>query len=441
MARPARTLDIWINGNLTSHWHVPARGEMELTYEAAWAESEEGRPLSLSLPITLDRASIKGPAVEYYFDNLLPDSDAIRKRVQDRFHANSRKPFDLLAAVGRDCVGAVQLLPPRETPDIYKIEARSLTPTQIEAHLAGVVSPKSFSTMEEDDSFRLSIAGTQEKTAFLRHEGKWCIPHGATPTSHIFKLPLGRIGNTQIDMSTSVENEWLCSRILAAFNLPVAQTEIGEFGSQKALIVERFDRRLHESRNYWLRLVQEDFCQATGTPSSRKYEENGGPGILEIAEILRGSERRDEDLNLFVRAQILFWMLAAVDGHAKNFSLYLLPKGYYRLTPLYDVLSAWPVIGRGPNKYSWDKSKLAMAIIGKNRHYKLKDIQRRHFNETASRIGVKTAEPLIGEILEAVPRAISSVQKEIPKDFPQHVLDSVLQGIERSAKRLESMPA
>ena len=442
MARPSTkdTLDIWINGKLIGHWRVPGRGEMELTYEPAWTASEEGRPLSLSLPFGLDDAPLKGSAVEFYFDNLLPDSDAIRKRVQDRFHTNSRKPFDLLAAIGRDCVGAIQLMPPGETPNIRKIDATRLSSQEVERRLTGVVSPDKFRMGEDDDSFRLSIAGAQEKTAFLWHKEQWCVPHGATPTTHIFKLPLGMIGNAQVDMRTSVENEWLCSRILAAYDMPVAQCEMATFGLQKTLIVERFDRKLHASGQYWLRLVQEDFCQATGTPSSRKYEEHGGPGMKEIAGLLRGSLERDADLATLMKAQILFWMLAAIDGHAKNFSLFLLPGSSYRLTPLYDVLSGWPIIGRGSNKYQWEKAKLAMAVRGKNKHYKLKDIQRRHFNQTASRIGIGTAEPLMGQLLTGLPSVISSVQSQIPKHFPQHVLDTVLEGLAHSAERLESMP-
>lgn len=242
-------------------------------------------------------------------------------------------------------------------------------------------------------------------------------------------------------MSTSVENEWLCGQILAAYKLPVARSQMATFGSQKVLVVERFDRRLHESRKYWLRLVQEDFCQATATPVSRKYEDEGGPGLEDIAGILRGSTRRDEDLACLMKAQIVFWMLAAIDGHAKNFSIRILPQGRYRLTPLYDVISAWPVIGHGRGKLEFEKAKLAMAVRAKNKHYKLQDIQRRHLNSTARLIGFgPSAEPLIADILAATSNVISEVQTVIPNDFPQQVLDPVLDGLEESAKRLESMP-
>jgi serine/threonine-protein kinase HipA len=439
----ARALSVWINGKLAGEWRIPARGDVEFQYDPAWVESEEGRPLSLSLPLSLDNAPIKGKPVDFYFDNLLPDSEPIRKRFQDRFHTASRSSFELLAEIGRDCVGAVQLLFPGEQPkDVYTINARPLTEVEVETALVQTVSPSSFAAHLAEDDFRISIAGAQEKTAFLRHDGRWCRPLGATPTTHIFKLPLGLVGGMQADMTTSVENEWLCAKILAGYGLPVARCEIGRFGSEKALVVERFDRQLHSSGKYWLRLVQEDFCQATATSSSMKYERDGGPGMLDIARILRGSVNRDSDLACLFKAQLLFWMLAATDGHAKNFSIRILSQGRYQLTPLYDVISIWPIIGRGAKKISWHDARLAMSIRGKNKHYQVKDIQRRHFNETAARCGLgETAEPLIKEILAATPNVIASVQTDLPKGFPQHVLDTILKGLTDSAKQLEAMPA
>ena len=439
----ARALSVWVNGKLAGEWRIPARGETQFQYDSAWVESEEGRPLSRSLPFSLDRGSIKGRPVECYFDNLLPDVDLIRKRVQDRFHTESRDAFDLLAAIGRDCVGAVQLLASDDQPkDVHTIDAAPLSEAEVERALIHTVAPASLAAHPAEDDLRISIAGAQEKTAFLQHEGRWCRPLGATPTTHIFKLPLGLVGGMQADMRTSVENEWLCARILRAYGLPVAACEIGRFGSQKVLVVERFDRQLHSSRKYWLRLVQEDFCQATATPSSMKYESDRGPGLLDIARILRGSVNRDHDLSCLLKAQILFWMLAATDGHAKNFSIRILSQGRFQLTPFYDVLSIWPIMGEGPNQISWHNARLAMSVRGKNKHYLLKNIQRRHFNAMAAQCGVgETAESLIQGILAATPAVVASVQKGLPKGFPQHVLDAILKGLTTSAERLDAMPA
>ena len=135
-------------------------------------------------------------------------------------------------------------------------------------------------------------------------------------------------------------------------------------------------------------------------------------------------------------------MLAATDGHAKNFSIRILSQGRFQLTPLYDVLSIWPIIGEGPNRISWHNAKLAMSVRGRNKHYLLKDIQRRHFNAMAAQCGVgATAEPMIRDILDATPSVIASVQKDLPDGFPQQMLDAILQGLMKSAQRLEAMPA
>jgi serine/threonine-protein kinase HipA len=115
--------------------------------------------------------------------------------------------------------------------------------------------------------------------------------------------------------------------LLQAFGLPVAHCEYQTFGDPKALIVERFACCLHSSGDYWLRLPQEDFCQVTGTPAIAKYEADGGPGLAANARILQNSETRDADLRTVLTALLLFWMLTAIDGHAKHFSIHMLPGG------------------------------------------------------------------------------------------------------------------
>jgi serine/threonine-protein kinase HipA len=255
------------------------------------------------------------------------------------------------------------------------------------------------------------------------------------------KLPIGMVGHRQADFSTSVENEWLCMNLLAEFGLPVAKTEILNFGGQKVLSVERFDRQLHSSGEWIMRLPQEDFCQVMGVPSHLKYESDGGPGLIDLGGVLRGSVQAEKDLTTLLTTQLLFWMLAAPDGHAKNFSIRVLPQGRYQLTPLYDVMSIWPVIGNGPNQFSMFKAKMAMAILGKNKHYLFKDIQRRHFNSIASKCFDRVdAEEVIGRVQEAAPRAIEAMGSRLPEGFPEWIAESVFNGLKSSAGLLENMP-
>ena len=433
-----RALNAWTNGKLVGQWRLPARGPTEFQYAASWTTAPEGRPLSLSLPMTPDNLPLRGELVLNYFDNLLPDSDRIRARLQSRFRTRSREAFDLLEAIGRDCVGAVQLLPEDRAPDdVFRIEAEPLDEAGVERTLTAAVAPASTFGGADDGDFRISIAGAQEKTALTWHGGRWCRPRGATPTTHIFKLPLGLVGNRQADMRTSVENEWLCAQLLAGFGVPVAPCEIRRFGEQKVLVVERFDRRLATSGDYWLRLPQEDFCQATGTPPNLKYEADGGPGLIDIARVLHSSESREADLATLLKAQLLFWMLAATDGHAKNFSIFLLAGGRYRLTPLYDVLSAWPVTGDGPNRLDYQKLRLAMALRGKNAHYRLREIQRRHFNGTARKCGFgPDMDALIEETVARVPEVVDRVGASLPAGFPEDVFTATADGLRAAVARL-----
>ncbi|MDO9600487.1 MAG: type II toxin-antitoxin system HipA family toxin [Azoarcus sp.] len=436
----SRMLKVWMNGQFVGIWTIPARGSMEFRYDESWVSSPQARPISLSLPIPLDGQPLKGKEVGFFFDNLLPDSQSIRSRLQQRFHTDSQEAFDLLEAIGRDCVGAVQLLPDGKTPEkVFAIEAQRLTDAEVENWLVSAVTPGSaaFSHLADEDNFRISIAGAQEKTAFLWHDGHWCRPLGATPTTHIFKLPLGLVGHMKADMHTSVENEWLCSEIVREFGFPVARCEIGRFGQQKALIVERFDRKMASSGDYWLRLPQEDFCQALGYPSSRKYEADGGPGIASIARLLATSDNAMGDIATFMSSQLAYWMLAATDGHAKNFSIFLQPEGKYRLTPLYDVLSAWPIIGRGPNHLDHKKASMAMSLHGKNRHRRLVSIQRRHFVETAKVCGFANGmNKEIDRLVDRTPAVIEAVGNRLPAGFPMEVFESVTNGLQNAASQL-----
>ena len=428
-----------MNGERVGIWSLPARGAQTFTYDETWLHSSQFRPLSLSLPAGLGTSTLSGDGVESWFDNLLPDSDAIRRRAQARFQTVSTRAFDLLAAIGRDCAGAVQLLPPDQEPSgIDRIEAKPLSNQEIGRRLRVVTAaPAPGFLGPESDELRLSVAGAQEKTAFLLHTNQWCLPLGSTPTTHLFKLPMGVIGEGQIDFSSSVENEWLCSKVLQAFGLPVASSEMASFDGEPCLIVQRFDRRLHASGTYWLRLPTEDFCQATATPAANKYENNGGPGMVAIAELLAQSSERS-DLATFFKAQVLFWMLRAIDGHAKNFSLFLNSGGRFQLTPLYDVLSAWPVIGRGSGQWPQQKLKLAMAWFGeKSRYSKPLEITGRRMLLTAKRLGLGDAQPLLNALITQTPTVIAAVQAQLPADFPQTVAEPVFTGLQTSASQLE----
>ena len=444
MGRRAKTtrLNIWMNGIPVGYWETTRQGE-RLAYFNEWLTDEQSRPLSLSLPFLPGNSPYQGQVVTDYFDNLLPDNDVIRRRLAQRHQAGGTDAFQLLAKLGRDCVGAIQFLPEDESPsDIYEIKGEELNTAGVAQRLRNTTSAEALGQHDRDQDLRLSIAGAQEKTALLHHEGQWCLPHGSTPTTHIFKLPLGLVGQMRADMRTSVENEWLCSKIMEAYGIPIARCEIEHFEDQKALVVERFDRVPSSDGSWIIRLPQEDLCQATGKSPLRKYQSDGGPGIAQIMDLLLGSDHAEGDRKNFFKTQIIFWVLAATDGHAKNFSIALLPGGHYRATPIYDVLSAHPVIGNGKNQISPHKAKLAMAVRGSTNYYLLDKIQRRHWISQARQVGfgALAAERLIEEVTEFTESVIGTVYELLPSDIPIDMAEAVFSGMRRQSAKLAAAP-
>ncbi len=436
--RPAsgRTLGVWMNGELVGHWTIHSSAGHSFVYDAGWAGNANSRSLSLSLPLSRGPTAHVGNAVEHFFENLLPDSPAIRKRLASRFGAESAHAFALLEKIGRDCVGAIQLLPAgMAPPEVHRIDAEPLAEADIERILDDTLSTHNIGVPLEDE-LRISLAGAQEKTALLWHGGQWCRPRGTTPTTHILKLPMGEVGGRRADFSTSVENEWLCAQLIRAYGLSIADCEIANFGRHKVLVVQRFDRALMSG--WWARLPQEDFCQALSVPPEHKYEEHGGPGIANILDMLRGSDQAELDRGNFLRAQLLFWMLAAPDGHAKNFSIFIHQGDHFQATPLYDVMSAWPVIGKGARDFSWKKIKLAMALRARNTHYRIAEIQRRHWNEVARANDMgHDFEASIERLIELTPVVIDAVATRLPAGFPECVAGPVFEGLATQAQRLK----
>lgn len=432
MAMRSAVLQVLMNGMSVGSLRSTASGVLTFRYGPSWLDSDLRRPISLSLPLA--SREYTGPIVENYFDNLLPDSQPIRSRLQVRTRAESGRCFDLLARIGRDCIGALQLLPEGEQVDIRTVQAQPLSDMDIAAIL------KNYQAMplgvDLDADFRISLAGAQEKTAFLLHNGRWCRPAGATPTSHLFKLPIGEFARSGIDLSTSVENEWLCHRILAGFGLPIAPADMHTFGDQKALVVERFDRRWAQDGSWLMRLPQEDMCQASGLSGSLKYEADGGPGMQKIMDILLGSLNSQEDRATFMKAQLLFWMLAAIDGHAKNFSIVHLAGGLYRMTPLYDVISVHPLVAT--RQIDRQKVSMAMAVHGKQSHYRWDMISRRHWLETARkcRFSPEEMELIIEACCDQAETVMEEVGQHLPPEFPEDIVAVIFAGLHAARDRL-----
>lgn len=434
MARTRRhqPLRVYQNSRLIGHLLKEPGGAVAFRYDRDWLSRENAFAVSLSLPLRED--AWRGEAVATVFENLLPDSVALRRRVADKVGAAGYDYYSLLAAIGRDCVGALQFIAGDDDgpDDAVEMSGEPVDDETIERLLANLAqAPLGLS---RDDDFRISIAGVQEKTALLRVDGRWLKPHGATPTTHLFKPQIGQLPNG-IDLSNSVENEFYCLRLLGHLGLAANHAEMMTFGRTRALVVERFDRVWQGGR--LIRRPQEDCCQALSIPPARKYQSDGGPGMVEIATLLRGSDTPADDHRALFQAQLAFWLLGATDGHAKNFSIFLRPGGGYSLTPLYDVLTAQPSLAA--HQIGRRQMKLAMSI-GDRRHYRMDEIASRHFFQTGVQAGVSKSliREAIADIVSRIDGALVAVEADLPSDFPQYLHDAVKAGIQSRRRLLDA---
>ncbi len=424
-------LRVLLNGRHVGLLSRASSGAIDFNYDQEWLDGDAQIPVSLSLPLREDRYI--GRPVLNVFENLLPDSESIRNRVAARVQATGTDAFSLLSKIGHDCVGALQFVPDGSEPEKTGTTAgKPISDEEIARKLNDLnAAPLG---LDDDDDFRISIAGAQEKTALLLHHGKWFTPSGTTATTHILKPQIGQIPGG-IDLSNSVENEFLCLKLCAALGLKVANADIIDFAGTKALSIERFDRQwTREGRLF--RLPQEDMCQALSVHPTLKYQADGGPDNQAIMGLLKASDVPTEDQTAYLKAQIVFWLLGATDGHAKNFSVFLMPGSRFRMTPIYDVLTAEPSFAtRMVNK---KKYKLAISV-GTNNHYRVDEISPRHFIQTTDRCGFDRA-VITGEFDSLLGSAVTNIEalySTLPAGFPQQLATSTLEGIKHRLRVIE----
>jgi len=317
MGRKSKTikLNVYIQGNLIGIYVKAPDGSTSFTYDPTWVD--HGFAISQSLPLVT--VPYKGDSAKIYFENLLPDLKEARELIATKIHANSSDHFDLLDAIGHDCVGALlfsKILSANEAKD-QPPRGEILSDKKIGNIIRNLKSyPLGMNNDQAD--FRISLAGVQEKTALLFLKNKWQRPIGTTPTTHILK-PAMKFETFGLDMRSSVHNEYFCMKLCKEFNLKVAEVEIKSFDGELALVVKRFDR--YEKDGIIYRRPIEDMCQALGYFSNKKYQSDQGPCVSELISILSTSVNREKDLETFFKSLVVFFVMGAIDGHAKNYSI------------------------------------------------------------------------------------------------------------------------
>lgn len=395
-----------LNGREVGRVRRDRRGRLSFTYDEGWRNARGAYPLSMSMPIA---AAEHGHAViDAFLWGLLPDNEAILDRWARRFHVSARNAFALIAEVGEDCAGAVQFVRPERLEACLGAEGEMvewLDEHEVAERLRLLRADNS-AWRAPRDTGQFSLAGAQPKTALLFEDGKWGVPSGRTPTTHILKPPTGAFDG-------HAENEHFCLMLARRVGLPTASSTIMHFESEIAIVVERYDRRRTEGG--LVRVHQEDACQALGVPPTRKYENEGGPGARAIVDLLRTySGESEEDVTTFLDALAFSWLVAGTDAHAKNYSLLIGAGGRVRLAPLYDLASALPY-----DEMVFQKLKLAMRI---GKEYRLRDIGGRAWRRLAGDVGLEAA-ALLGrviELAEQIPDEAAAVRSRLGAEGLEH---------------------
>ena len=327
--RPA--LCVWWDRRLVGALRVNISGEMSFSYDAAWVTDTAAPALSASLPKQLDPFGRR--ACSPFFGGLLPE-EAQRELVAKLLGVSKGNTFSLLKALGGDVAGALTLWPEGETPpadyipDAHHHTVDTLDDARLIA-LLDALPTRPF--LAGTEGLRLSLAGAQSKIPVVVYQGRIALPAPGQPTTHILKPPIPRFQST-------TENEAFAMRLAGAMGLDVAPIEAHVVAGRSFLLIQRYDRTMGADGKT-RRLHQEDFCQALGVESERKYASEGGPNFKACFDLVRRVVHRPAvDVLKLLDAAIFNLLIGNSDAHGKNFSLLYGANGIV-LAPLYDLLS------------------------------------------------------------------------------------------------------
>ncbi len=334
-------LDVYLDGLLAGHLHQDGNGRVDFAYTDAYRSGADPTPLSFAIGLGATRQ--KPSHVKNWFDGLLPDNAGVREQWAREYQVSARNPLALLRHVGRDAAGAVQVVPHDEAADDASArtgDVEWLTDDDVASLLHGLRTGRDDWGREVQHG-RWSLAGAQNKIALHRDGSRWGIPRDSTPTTHILKASIS--GYDLHDV-----NEFACQRAARSLGLAAATTDLLTHQQERAVVSVRYDRIRDTRTRAWLRIHQEDLCQALGLAPSAKYQSDGGPGVARLGTALqriRGSQRREDARRTFFDYLCFNVIIGATDAHAKNFSI-LHVGSASRLAPLYDVASYLPYLTR-----------------------------------------------------------------------------------------------
>lgn len=408
------TLAVVIGARLAGTLVRQRGGQIRLDYDDEYRETDNAVPLSVSMPVQVRTHTDR--VVTPWLWGLLPDNDAVIARWAREFHVSASSPFSLLGSpIGEDCAGAARFVQPSrlERHLSQDVDVVWLSEAEVAQRIRELVADTTSWLGRRPRAGHFSLAGAQSKTALLYENGRWGVPSGAQPTSHILKPAVAGFDDHDL-------NEHLCMEAAQRVGLIAAQTRICRFEDQSVIVVDRYDRIEHADG--YLRFHQEDLCQALSVAPTHKYQREGGPSPIDIVNLMRRAmapRDADEDAHRFIDALAFNWLIGGADAHAKNYSL-LLGSGA-RLAPLYDIASALPY---------WDEREIRLAMkVGNS--YEVYP-RRNRWRETARDLGID-ADSLLARVVELgrqVPDAFADASsnpevRELGSVLPARLVDLV----------------
>lgn len=405
-------LDVYLRNRLAGRLDRIGDGSLSFCYDAGYLASPDAVVLSNTLPLSGEPYGERDIAA--FFSNLLPD-EGVRRRIAEILHLTPEDTFGLLRVIGGDCAGAVSFQMPGNRPtEPTKPRFRALTDSESASLLRDLANRP----LGIDGSFRgISGAGAQDKLIACVVEGKILLPLDGTPSTHIIKPDLVRFPQ-------SVFNEWFCMKLSAACGFDTAASDIVEFGGEPYYVTVRYDRQTEDG--VVTRLHQEDFCQLLKCRPEIKYQDQGGPSLVDCSRLIREMRLPVVDLLSFIDRVVFNFIVGNGDAHGKNFSV-LYHGRQPRLAPVYDVLSTtvYPTIAK----------RMAMKFDGK---YEFRWISAAKIARTFARAG-------IGEkvVVDSIARISSSVKSRLPllldkaaAEHPSPIYHDIAQGIHRRLRQL-----
>jgi serine/threonine-protein kinase HipA len=208
---------------------------LEWMYDSSWRDSPGAHPASVSLPLSQTRHG--DSVVRAFLSGLLPDNPHVLEAWGKRFHVSPRNPFDLVKHVGEDCAGAFQFVRPERLGAVLSGELDRLIPLEGGALAERIRDLKlQANAVPVRIEGRFSLAGAQIKDALHLKDGKWFVPEGRIPSTHILKIPLEAFEHHTL-------NEYFCLLLARRLGLPTPRCGIIEVAGEPVIRIERYDRR------------------------------------------------------------------------------------------------------------------------------------------------------------------------------------------------------